>query len=85
LDVSTLVAYSQPNVGDVLGEDYDTAGRVDMPMLLRVLDTSPADDKTKGLKCGRFYICGPPAFVSSIGESLQNEDVASSRIYWESF
>jgi ferredoxin-NADP reductase/predicted pyridoxine 5'-phosphate oxidase superfamily flavin-nucleotide-binding protein len=77
LEVSTFVAYSQPQVGDVLGEDYDVAGRVDLPLLRHALG--------EGLESGRFYICGPPDFVSAIEEGLQSEGVAPSRIQFESF
>jgi ferredoxin-NADP reductase/predicted pyridoxine 5'-phosphate oxidase superfamily flavin-nucleotide-binding protein len=84
VNVSKCVVYSKPSESDVLGEDYDFAGRIDLPLLRRLLVTETASKET-GLKDARYFICGPPDFVSTIEEGLQDEGVALNQIHYESF
>lgn len=57
------------------GEDYDAAGRIDMPLLQSVL---PFDDYD-------FYLCGPRAFMQSLYDGLRGLNVADARIHAETF
>src|SRR6202041_971342 len=69
------VRYSAPNEADRLGQDYESVGRVDMALVKSVL---PFDDYD-------FYLCGPPAFVQSLYDSLRALNVPDARIRLESF
>ena len=57
------------------GEDYDTAGRIDIPLLQSTL---PFDDYD-------FYLCGPRAFMQSLYDGLRALNVADARIHAETF
>ncbi|MGF6177128.1 pyridoxamine 5'-phosphate oxidase family protein [Ensifer sp. 4252] len=57
------------------GEDYDAAGRIDIPLLQSIL---PFDDYD-------FYLCGPRAFMQSLYDGLRALDVADARIHAETF
>ncbi len=67
--------YSAAAADDVIGRDYDSAGRVDMELLKSLL---PFDDYD-------FYFCGPPAFMQSMYEGLKELNVADERIHYEFF
>ena len=69
------VAYSRPRDEDVLGRDYDTAGRVDGPLLARLLPGLDAE----------FYLCGPTGFMAAVRQALDGHGVAAERIHSESF
>ncbi len=57
------------------GEDYDAAGRIDMPLLQSVL---PFDDYD-------FYLCGPRSFMQSLYDGLRALNIADARIHAETF
>ncbi|NVD42022.1 pyridoxamine 5'-phosphate oxidase family protein [Ensifer sp. HO-A22] len=57
------------------GEDYDAAGRIDIPLLQSVL---PFDDYD-------FYLCGPRAFMQSLYDGLRGLNVTDARIHAETF
>ncbi|WP_050628455.1 pyridoxamine 5'-phosphate oxidase family protein [Bradyrhizobium viridifuturi] len=57
------------------GTDYDTAGRIDMALLSRVLPFNDYD----------FYLCGPPQFTQSLYDALRGYNIADSRIHAEAF
>ncbi|WP_457580930.1 2Fe-2S iron-sulfur cluster-binding protein [Ensifer canadensis] len=57
------------------GEDYDAAGRIDIPLLQSIL---PFDDFD-------FYLCGPRAFMQSLYDGLRALNVADARIHAETF
>ncbi|WP_342731154.1 MOSC and FAD-binding oxidoreductase domain-containing protein [Bradyrhizobium sp. B117] len=69
------VCYSAPDPDDRAEVDYDTAGRLDAPLLER-LDV-PRD--------GDFYLCGPAAFMSDLTTGLAALGVTPDRIHTELF
>ncbi len=69
------IAYSQPGPGDILGHDYDSAGRLSMALLDQLSVPQNAD----------FYLCGPPAFLSSFTAGIQERGTAETKIHSELF
>jgi len=69
------VAYSRPRADDVEGRDYDTIGRVDGPLLERLLPGLDAE----------FYLCGPTGFMAAVRQALGERGVVAERIHSESF
>jgi ferredoxin-NADP reductase/MOSC domain-containing protein YiiM/ferredoxin len=69
------VCYSQPGPGDVLGRDYDTAGRLSAPVLAGL--GLPGDAEA--------YLCGPPAFMADISAALAAGGLQAARIHTEVF
>jgi len=67
--------YSRPGDKDVIGRDYDSAGRVDVSGLAAMGVTSSA----------QFYLCGPPSFLEAVTAGLVAWGVARERIYSEAF
>ena len=70
-----FTAYSQPDADDRLGEQYDGAGRVDIPLLQRLDVPQDAD----------FYLCGPAGFIDALTAGLKLWGVASANIHTEAF
>jgi ferredoxin-NADP reductase/MOSC domain-containing protein YiiM len=70
-----FTAYSQPDADDRLGEHYDGAGRVDIPMLQRL--GVPRD--------AAFYLCGPAGFIDALAAGLKTWGVAPANIHTEAF
>jgi ferredoxin-NADP reductase len=75
--VRLLTCYSRPDPDDALGRDHDRVGWVTGDLLAETLPPSdlPYD----------FYLCGPPAFLSSLTADLQRLGVPASRVHLESF
>jgi ferredoxin-NADP reductase/predicted pyridoxine 5'-phosphate oxidase superfamily flavin-nucleotide-binding protein len=69
------VRFSKPRADDVPGEDYASAGRVDLDLLQRLLPFGDYD----------FYLCGPGAFVADLHAGLKGLNVADDRIHYEFF
>ncbi len=69
------VAYSRPASDDVIGRDFDSEGRVDADLLMRLL---PMDEAV-------FYLCGPTSFMADIVEGLRQHGVPADRIHSETF
>ncbi|MCU7851540.1 MAG: 2Fe-2S iron-sulfur cluster binding domain-containing protein [Candidatus Thiodiazotropha sp. (ex Monitilora ramsayi)] len=69
------LCYSRPDEQDVMGIDYQHAGRVDVPLLQETL------------KLGRyqFYVCGPKAMMESIVPGLETLGVDAGDIHYETF
>jgi hypothetical protein len=74
-DVRLHVAYSRPRPGDLAGRDYHSKGRVDGPLLEKLVSGLEAD----------FYMCGPTGFMASIQEQLEARGVPAARLHSESF
>ncbi|MFT7289105.1 MAG: ferredoxin-NADP reductase [Halieaceae bacterium] len=68
-------AYSKAAPGDRLGLHFDSAGRVDLPLLKKLL---PLDDYD-------FYLCGPGDFMQSLYDGLRGLQIPESRIRFEAF
>ena len=69
------VVYSKPQPDDRPGLDYDSPGHLDIPLLDRLGVPQKAD----------YYLCGPPAFLSSFTGGLAKRGVDSARIHTEIF
>lgn len=73
--VTLHVAYSRPREDDVLGRDYDRAGRVTGDVIAELLPALDAE----------FYLCGPVRFMSDISNALVRLGVHPDRIHTETF
>jgi ferredoxin-NADP reductase/MOSC domain-containing protein YiiM/ferredoxin len=69
------ILYSAPGPTDRLAVDFDAAGRVDAHVLQELGAPREAD----------FYLCGPPAFMSSLTADLVRWGVAAERLHSENF
>ncbi|MBR0971407.1 MULTISPECIES: MOSC and FAD-binding oxidoreductase domain-containing protein [Bradyrhizobium] len=69
------VCYSAPEPGDRPGVDFDTTGRLDGRLLLRLDVPRDAD----------YYLCGPTAFMSDLTAGLANLGVSPGHIHTELF
>jgi len=69
------VSYTRPASADVLGQDYNAAGRLDAARVAEEVQNLDAD----------FFLCGPPAFMAQLQEGLESLGVPSERIHAESF
>ena len=69
------VCYSHPGPDDVLGRDYDTAGRLTAPVLAALDLPRDAD----------AYLCGPNAFMADISAALSAGGIEAARIRTEVF
>ncbi|MGK7867691.1 2Fe-2S iron-sulfur cluster-binding protein [Falsiroseomonas sp. E2-1-a20] len=69
------VVYSQPCPGDVLGQDHQHTGHVDVALLRQTLPH------------GRhaFYICGPPPMMASLIPALLAWGISPQDIHHEAF
>ena len=68
-------AYSRPNDGDRLGEDYDSHGRIGIKTVQALVPTPYGD----------FFLCGPAAFMQEVYEDLVQWGVEIERIHFECF
>ncbi len=69
------IAYSQPGSEDQPGQNYDSAGRLSIPLL----------DQLGVPRDGDFYLCGPKPFLRSFTAGLQERGSASTQIHTEIF
>ena len=69
------VCFSRPGPGEVLGRDYQTAGRLSAPLLAGLGLPRDAD----------AYICGPAAFMAEMSAALVDLGVDGSRVHTEIF
>ena len=69
------VCYSSPGPGDILGRDYQTAGRLSASVLAGL-----------GLQAGAdAYLCGPAAFMADMSAALVAAGLQAARIRTEIF
>jgi ferredoxin len=71
----SYVQYSQPDVTDLLGDDYDARGRLSIAVLEKLGVPREAD----------FYLCGPTVFLDDFTTGLADWGVANDRIHTEIF
>ena len=71
----TSFAYRQPDEGDQCGVDYDYEGVVCHELLKSLL---PIDDY-------EFYLCGPPAFMQAVFDTLIAAGIKQDHISYEFF
>lgn len=73
--LSTFTAYEFPHTDDVLGEDYDAAGRLDLSLVDTALLPSNAD----------YYLCGPMPFMAEQHKALVARGIPAANIHSEAF
>jgi ferredoxin-NADP reductase len=71
----SYICYSSPDPQDRPDIDFNSAGRLNMPVLQQL--NLPRD--------GDFYICGPSTFMSDLTDGLAALGVARDRIHTEMF
>jgi ferredoxin-NADP reductase/MOSC domain-containing protein YiiM/ferredoxin len=71
----SFFVYSRPQPEDRLGQDFDTSGHLNVPLLDQMGVPRVAD----------FYLCGPTAFLNSFTKNLQDWGVAATQIHAETF
>ena len=71
----TYIVYSRPGPKDRVGQDYDSAGHLSVPVLDQLGAPRNAD----------FYLCGPASFLRSFTAGLQTGGIAAARIHTEIF
>jgi ferredoxin-NADP reductase/MOSC domain-containing protein YiiM len=69
------IRYSQPNLSDRVGRDFDSQGHIDA----RLIESLALPHDTK------FYLCGPPAFLSELRLGLTQIGFPAAQIYTEVF
>ncbi len=69
------ICYSNPEEGDVPGEDYQHAERVSVDLFKRALPSNNYD----------FYICGPPPMMESLVKDLGEWGVPDANVHFEAF
>ena len=73
--INLHIAYSKPRTEDRLGNDYDSAGRVDGDLIASFLALPEA----------HYLLCGPTAFMAGIQNALETHGIPSEQIHTESF
>ena len=69
------LCFSDPLAEEVVGRDYQHAGRVDVQLLRTQLPLKPY----------HFYICGPTPMMASLVTALEDWGVPDARIHFEAF
>jgi hypothetical protein len=69
------ICYSRPRPEDVLGRDYQHAGRVSIDLLKKLLPSNNYG----------FYVCGPGAMMEAITTGLKEWGVPEKKIQTEAF
>jgi len=69
------IVYSRPAAIDQVGADFDAPGHIDAALLERIGVSRNSD----------FYLCGPPSFLQSMRDGLQNWGVLAESVYTEIF
>ncbi|MGW9593951.1 MOSC domain-containing protein [Streptomyces chartreusis] len=67
--------FSRPGTEDVLGRDFDEAGRLTPAILERTLPSLDAD----------YYICGPADFMADMVNGLIDRGVPEGQVHYEFF
>lgn len=67
--------FSRPEKNELAGTDYDHGECVSLSLLQKELESNNYE----------FYICGPPAMMSSVTEGLKQWGVPERRIFSEAF
>jgi ferredoxin-NADP reductase len=69
------ICFSDPLTDDVLGQDFQHHGRVNVGLLRRQLPLKPY----------HFYICGPKPMLENLVPALEDWGVRDSHIHFEAF
>ncbi len=73
--LSTFTAYEFPHQSDVLGQDYDAKGRLDLSTIDSAILPVQAD----------YYLCGPMPFMAEQQKALIARGVPAENIHSEAF
>jgi len=73
--LSTFTAYEFPHQSDVLGQDYDAQGRLDLSTIDSAILPVQAD----------YYLCGPMPFMAEQQKALIARGVPAENIHSEAF
>ena len=73
--LSTFTTYEFPHDGDVLGVDYEAAGRLDLASMDAALLPTTAD----------YYLCGPMPFMAEQHKALVARGIPAENIHSEAF
>ena len=73
--LNTFTVYEFPHSDDILGEDYDAAGRLDLMNMDRALLPVNAD----------YYLCGPMPFMAEQHKALVARGIPAENIHSEAF
>jgi nitric oxide dioxygenase len=73
--LKTYIAYEFPHEGNVQGQDYDVAGRLELNKVDKALLPKEAD----------YYLCGPMPFMAEQQKVLINCGISASQIHSEAF
>ncbi|MEK6481519.1 NO-inducible flavohemoprotein [Catalinimonas sp. 4WD22] len=73
--INSYICYERPGPNDVLGEDYDAKGMINLDLIQKLLPGKEAD----------FYFCGPQVFMRMLYQSLTAWGVPEERIHFEFF
>jgi len=76
--LQAVVAYEQPEGGDVQGRDYDSTGLLDIANVL----ASPAGQRFAD---AQFYLCGPLGFMQAQRHALISAGIPPAHIHREVF
>ncbi len=74
-DCRQYIAYSSPEPGDKIGDDFDVAGHLDVAALERWGIPRESD----------FYLCGPAGFLDAFQAGLHDWGVDRQRVHSETF
>lgn len=69
------IRYSDASEEDIEGKNYDSTGHVDIELVKSLLSFDDYE----------FYMCGPPPFMESLYEGLNDLNVPDERIHYEFF
>lgn len=69
------ICYSDPEEGDVLGQDYDHHSRVGVPLFKELLPSNNYE----------YYFCGPPPMMNALDKDLKEWGVPEADIHYEAF
>jgi ferredoxin-NADP reductase/predicted pyridoxine 5'-phosphate oxidase superfamily flavin-nucleotide-binding protein len=74
-NINTHVSYSRPRPEDELGTHYDSKGRVTGKLLETLVQNVDA----------HYFLCGPTRFMADIQAALEQQNVPSEQIHYETF
>jgi ferredoxin-NADP reductase len=74
-NIAIVSCYSDPREDDVVGRDFEVAGRIDVDVIRTRVPALDAD----------YYLCGPAPFMQSLHQSLNSAGVPTQNIFYEAF
>ena len=86
--LATHVAYSRPNLDDVLRQDYDSMERINVKLIKSLLlQQQSTTGGGGGVDSDNtfFYMCGNGSFMAEIEDGLLQEGANSNNILYETF